>query len=79
MRFSYRSLMEMIRFLLVFITCSLLCYGIVTFLSDRFLPANPYREPRGNAVKVVTLLQSHHSENLDWYVERLQLFYLTGE
>ncbi|UFJ42872.1 YqzK family protein [Brevibacillus humidisoli] len=75
----FRRIMDVVRFFLVFVTCSLLGYGIVTFLSENFLPANPYREPQGNAVKVVRLLQENSSTDLDWYLERLQLFYLVGE
>ncbi|WP_139489260.1 DUF4227 family protein [Brevibacillus dissolubilis] len=79
MVFPVRRLMELVRFFLVFITCALICYGIVTFLSERFLPANPYREPHGNAVKVIKILNGKHSHELDWYYERLQLFYTVGE
>ncbi len=79
MRTTIRRLLELIRFFLVFVTCSLLCYFVVTLLSERFLPANPYREPHGNAVKVVKLIQGTASHDLDWYYDRLQLFYLVGE
>jgi len=74
-----RRFMELIRFILVFITCSLLCYGILTFLSEHFLPTNPYREPHGNAIKVAKLLDGQATHELDWYYQRLQLYYLTGQ
>jgi hypothetical protein len=74
-----RRLMDAMRFFLLFVTCALLCYGIVTLLSDHFLPANPYREPHGNAVKVVKLLNAQPTQTLDDYYSRLQLFYLLGE
>ena len=74
-----RRMMEMIRFFLLFVTCALLSYGVITFLSDHFLPANPYREPVGNAVKVVKLLQENKSGDQVIDFERLQLFYLEGE
>lgn len=79
MRMSYRRLMEVLRFLLLFVTCTLLSYGIISFLSHTFLPSNPYHEPDGEAVKVVKLI--HSSEPQDWegYLTRLQLFYVTGE
>lgn len=76
---TFRRAMEIVRYILVFVVCSLLGYGILTFLSEHFLPANPYREPQGNAVKVVRLLKESDSSEIDWYRERLQLFYLVGE
>ncbi|GAA4709588.1 DUF4227 family protein [Brevibacillus fulvus] len=79
MGFVLRRLIELIRFFLLFFTCSLLCYGIITLLSDHFLPSNPYREPHGNAVKVVKLLNAEEDQSLDGYYSRLQLFYVTGE
>lgn len=74
-----RRMMELVRFLLLFVTCALLSYGVITFLSDHFLPANPYREPVGNAVKVVKLLQEENQEDQVVDFARLQLFYLEGE
>lgn len=74
-----RRMMELIRFILLFVTCALLSYGVITFLSDHLLPANPYREPVGNAVKVVKLLQEKQPEDQVIDFKRLQLFYLEGE
>lgn len=74
-----RRIMELFRFFLVFITCTLVCYGILTFFSEHLLPANPYREPRGNAIKVLKLLDGHFKEEWEWYYDRLQLYYFTGE
>jgi len=74
----FRRLLEMMRLFLLFITCALISYGIIALLSDRVLPGNPYREPHGNAVKVVKLLNDP-PQDLTGYVSRLQLFYLTGE
>ncbi|KQL49216.1 hypothetical protein AN963_05455 [Brevibacillus choshinensis] len=79
MRIPYRRMMEALRFLLLFVTCTLLSYGIITLLSDKLLPSNPYDEPRGNAVKVVKLVNSPETQDLDGYLTRLQLFYVTGE
>ncbi|UED72792.1 YqzK family protein [Brevibacillus sp. DP1.3A] len=79
MKVSYRRLMEGLRFLLLFITCTLLSYGIITLLADKFLPANPYQEPHGNAVKVVKVINTSQVQDFDGYVARLQLFFLTGE
>ncbi|BAH43357.1 MULTISPECIES: YqzK family protein [Brevibacillus] len=79
MKVSYRRLMEGLRFLLLFITCTLLSYGIITLLADKFLPANPYHEPHGNAVKVVKVINTSQTQDFDGYVARLQLFFLTGE
>ncbi len=75
----FRRLMELVRFFLIFVTCALLSYGAITFLSDHILPANPYREPVGNAVKVVNLLHDRNRQNTSFDLERLQLFYLEGE
>ncbi|MFY0542972.1 YqzK family protein [Brevibacillus sp. H7] len=75
----YRRVMEALRFFLLFVTCTLLSYGLINLLSDKFLPADPYREPHGNAVKVVKLINTPSAQSLDGYVSRLQLFYLTGE
>lgn len=79
MRIPYRRLMEAVRFLLLFVTCTLLSYGIITLLSDKLLPTDPYQEPHGNAVKVVKLVNAPETQDLDGYLSRLQLFYLTGE
>lgn len=79
MRIPYRRMMEALRFLLLFVTCTLLSYGIITLISDKLLPDNPYEEPRGNAVKVVKLVNSPETQDLDGYLARLQLFYVTGE
>lgn len=79
MRIPYRRMMEALRFLLLFVTCTLLSYGIITLISAKLLPENPYEEPRGNAVKVVKLVNSPETQDLDGYLARLQLFYVTGE
>lgn len=79
MRIPYRRIMEGLRFLLLFVTCALLSYGMIALLSDKLLPANPYEEPHGNAVKVIALVNSPQSQDWEGYFSRLQLFYLTGE
>ncbi|MGZ0053134.1 DUF4227 family protein [Brevibacillus gelatini] len=79
MGFPYRRMMEALRFLLLLVTCSLLSYGIITLLAEKLLPADPYPEPHGNAVKVVKIINSSQTQDLDGYLARLQLFYLTGE
>ncbi|GIO06971.1 YqzK family protein [Brevibacillus reuszeri] len=79
MGISYRRLMDVLRFLLLFITCTLLSYGIITLLSEKLLPTDPYQEPQGNAVKVVKIVNAPETQDLDGYLARLQLFYLTGE
>jgi len=79
MRIPYRRIMEALRFLLLFVTCTLVSYGIITLLSDKLLPADPYEEPQGSAVKVVALVNSPQTQDFEGYFSRLQLFYLTGE
>lgn len=79
MIFSVRRFIELVRFLLVLITCTLVSYGIITLLSERFLPANPYHEPHGNAVKVVKIIDTSERHDMDWYYSRLQLFFMVGE
>ncbi|NGQ94659.1 YqzK family protein [Brevibacillus sp. SYP-B805] len=74
-----RRLMEALRFMLLFVTCALLSYGIILLLTDHVLPGNPYREPNGNAVKVVKLINGPSPQDGSWYAGRLQLFYLVGE
>jgi hypothetical protein len=76
---SVRRLVELLRFLIVLITCTLVSYGIITLLAERFLPANPYHEPHGNAVKVVKIIDQAEQQNMDWYYSRLQLFFMVGE
>ncbi|MGE5701454.1 MAG: DUF4227 family protein [Clostridia bacterium] len=76
---SVRRLLELLRFLLVLITCTLISYGIITLLSERFLPANPYHEPRGNAIKVVKIIDTSMQHDMEWYDSRLQLFFMVGE
>jgi hypothetical protein len=79
MKIPFRRLLEALRFFLLFVTCTLLSYGLISLLSDKFLPGDPYREPHGNAVKVVKLINAPPTQSLDGYISRLQLFYLTGE
>jgi|GEM_PF-513085 len=79
MAVPFRRVLEALRFFLLLVTCTLLSYGLVSFLSDKLLHGNPYREPHGNAVKVIKLVNAPASQSLDGYVSRLQLFYLTGE
>lgn len=74
-----RRTMELVRFVLLFFTCALLSYGVITFVTDHFLPSNPYREPVGNAIKVVNLLQDKTPSHQPIDYSRLQLFYLEGE
>lgn len=79
MGLAVKRMMELVRFLLIFVTCALMSYGVITFLSDHILPANPYREPVGNAVKVVKLLQKNEKTLSPIDYQRLQLFYLEGD
>ncbi|QQE72852.1 YqzK family protein [Brevibacillus composti] len=79
MRIPLRRLMEILRFFLLFVTCTLISYGIITLLTAKLWSGNPYKEPNGNAVKVVKLINSPAPQDLDGYMARLQLFYLTGE
>jgi hypothetical protein len=73
---SMRKLLEILRFFLVFFTCVLFCYVLLSFLTKHFLPLDPYHEPHGNAVKVVN---EKRSQEWNWYWERLKLFYLVDE
>ncbi|USG63602.1 YqzK family protein [Brevibacillus ruminantium] len=79
MRIPVRRLMEVLRFFLLFVTCTLISYGIISLLTDKIWSGNQYKEPNGNAVKVVKLINSPPPNDLDGYIARLQLFYVTGE
>ncbi|CAM3239692.1 MULTISPECIES: DUF4227 family protein [Brevibacillus] len=79
MRVPYRRFMEMLRFLLLLVTCTLLSYGIIHVLSQSLLPSNPYQVPDGEAVKVVKLINAPEPQDWEGYLARLQLFYVTGE
>ncbi|CAM5792324.1 MULTISPECIES: DUF4227 family protein [Brevibacillus] len=79
MRIPVRRFMEILRFFLLFVTCTLISYGIISLLTDKLWSGNQYREPNGNAVKVVKLVNTSAPKDLDGYMARLQLFYLTGE
>lgn len=79
MGLPFRRFMEAIRFFLLFVTCALISYGVILLLTDHLLPANPYREPNGNAVKVVKLINAQKTQDFTGYIDRLQLFYLVGE
>jgi Protein of unknown function (DUF4227) len=79
MRIPYRRFMEMIRFLLLLVTCTVLSYGIIHVLSHSFLPAQPYHEPGGEAVKVVKWIHAQEPQDWEGYLARLQLYYVTGE
>lgn len=79
MKRPLHRLMEMLRFLLLLLTCTLLSYAIIMSLANRFLPDHPYQQPDGEAVKVVHLINASEPHDLDGYLARLQLFYLTGE
>jgi hypothetical protein len=76
---SFRRLMDLLRFFLLFVTCALLSYGIIVLLTDHVLPGDPYREPNGNAVKVVKLINAPVPQDATGYLTRLQLYYLVGE
>ncbi|WP_232696550.1 DUF4227 family protein [Brevibacillus daliensis] len=74
-----KKLIELIRFFLIFVTCSLLFYGVISYLSHFLLPIDPYDEPLGKAVKVMSLLNQEQADKVDWYIQRLQLFYSEWE
>lgn len=79
MKVPYYRIMEVLRFLLLLLTCTLLSYAIIMFLAQSLLPDQPYQQPDGEAVKVVTLINASEPQDLDGYLARLQLFYMTGE
>lgn len=79
MKTPYYRMMEVLRFLLLLVTCTLLSYALITVLAKSLLPDHPYQLPTGDAVKVAKLVNAPEPEDLDGYVARLQLFYMTGE
>lgn len=79
MRVPYHRFMDLLRCLLMLVTCALLSFGIIHLLSNSLLPANPYQVPNGEAVKVIKWIHAPEPQDWEGYLARLQLFYVTGE
>ncbi|WP_400163862.1 DUF4227 family protein [Brevibacillus sp. TJ4] len=78
MKTPYYRMMEVLRFLLLLVTCTLLSYALIAVLAKSLLPDH-HQLPAGDAVKVAKLVNATEPEDLDGYAARLQLFYMTGE
>ncbi|TVX92828.1 DUF4227 family protein [Paenibacillus agilis] len=75
---SIRSLMQRLRFIVIFFLATYVVVQLLSFVSVWIAPVNKYREPQGRAVKVF-----HPNVDLDMepeqFRERLKLYYWLGE
>ncbi|MCF6137658.1 YqzK family protein [Pseudalkalibacillus berkeleyi] len=71
-----RLLFNTTKVFLAFIFCTLLFYYGLLWLNEEYQDFHRYDEPEGRAVKVFEAY--HEKEYINW-VDRLQLFYDTGE
>lgn len=75
---SVRKFLRSVYMLLWIITASVVLYKTLTIVQTMMAPVDPYKEPSGKAVKVVS--RSHH--NVDWWqgiMSNLRDFYVFGE
>jgi len=74
---SGRKLLKRLKYVILFLVLTyLMSYAVALFL-DWIQPAHRYREPSGEAVKV--LQQSMYDNGNISFTERLKLFYWYGE
>lgn len=77
---SIRKLMEGLKYLLIFLVCTMIFYGIVSFFAEVIRPADPYQKPEGKAIKVDRwYMEEEPQSDWDWFRERLMFYYWYGE
>jgi hypothetical protein len=75
---SLRKCLEFIRFGIIFLVLTYLLYRLFTVFGGLINPVDPYRTPKGYAVKAFQL-ESGKSEIELSMGERLRIFYWYGE
>lgn len=73
---SLRKWIERIKFIALFLLFSYLVNVIFGYLSAWIEPNDPYRQPKGDAVKAFEQLEQTSRSSI---AERLKLFYWYGE
>lgn len=79
MIFSYRKLLVRLRFILLFMTLTVVLYQVMVVLTSWIEPVNRYRAPAGNSVKVFGQHEHASFPESDKMSDRLRLFYWYGE
>ncbi|NOU99286.1 DUF4227 family protein [Paenibacillus planticolens] len=79
MIFSYRKLIVRLRFMLLFMTLTVVLYQVMLVLSGWIEPVNRYRTPTGNSVKVFGQNERSVLPESGKMSDRLRLFYWYGE
>ncbi|MBB5172989.1 YqzK family protein [Texcoconibacillus texcoconensis] len=72
----FRSMMETMWILILFLGCTIIFYYGILWVSTEYERYHRYDEPKGDAVKVATVEESAQSGTV-W--ERLRLFYQIGQ
>lgn len=79
---SIRRFLEGVKLILVFVVCTLVFYGVVSFFSQVITPSDPFQKPIGKAQKVTNLYgQMEEEQQSEWetFRNRLMFFYWFGE
>jgi hypothetical protein len=79
MIFSYRKMLVRLRFILLFMTLTVVLYQVMLVLSSWIEPVNRYRTPAGNSVKVFGQHEHAALPESGRMSDRLRLFYWYGE
>ena len=74
----FRRLSEGIKFILIFIVCTLLFYNAITIITNVIKPKDPYKEPEGRAMKVLKY-GSVQNVSYEDFKRRVFDFYWYGE
>lgn len=69
-----KTIFEMLKFIIVFIICTILFFYVIKAFHQEYEKLDRYHIPEGNAVKVV---QQEGGDNDLW--ERLSIFFRLGE
>jgi hypothetical protein len=78
MYIPYSKIAEGIRLLAIFIFCTYVFYSVISYVTDVIKPAEPYKEPQGKALKVMTYTPSLEGTYQEMK-RRLFDFYWYGE
>ncbi|MDF2644247.1 MULTISPECIES: DUF4227 family protein [unclassified Paenibacillus] len=79
MIFSYRKLVVRLRFILLFMTLTVILYQVMLVLTGWIQPVNKYRAPTGKSVKVFGQHEHASVSDTGKMSDRLRLFYWYGE
>ncbi|WP_153122750.1 YqzK family protein [Peribacillus tepidiphilus] len=77
MKSSIKMILNTLKVFLLFVSFTVLFYFGMVWLNQEYQNYHRYDEPNGNAIKASGTLTA---EGKDWsFLERLKLFYLSGE